>query len=423
MSLPPPSTRRELALLFRRAGFGARAADLDAAEKVGYEATVDRLLAGLTGPDAGGDAVARPAFSGVREGPARSQDEAALIQWWLSRMVATSTPLREKLTLFWHGHFATSIQKVRRPALMLAQNQLFRQLGSAGFEPLAQAAAKDPAMLIWLDANDNDKSDPNENFARELLELFTLGIGHYTEADVKEAARAFTGWRVVGGSGFAFVPKRHDDGIKTVLGQTGPLRGEDVIHIAVSEPDSARFVASRIWSHFARPATLDDPVVAELASVYTGAGRAIAPLLRAVFLHPEFRSDATRTGLVKTPIEYVVGALRALQVPVEPGYRGTLVDMAQLPFSPPTVGGWPQNGYWLTTASALARLQFAEDVVKRADLASVTSAPRASRLAAVARLLSIDQWSGPTGTALTAIADDPRALVALALTSPEYVLA
>ncbi|MDQ1397955.1 MAG: hypothetical protein QOG64_3214 [Acidimicrobiaceae bacterium] len=420
--------RRDLALLFRRAGFGAGAAELDAAEKVGYEATVERLLTGLRTPP-GGDKLALPKLTGAQEGAGRAQDEAALIFWWMSRMVTTATPLRERLVLFWHGHFATSIQKVRLATLMLAQNQLFRQVGAGGFERLVQAVAKDPAMMIWLDSGKNDKTDPNENFARELLELFTLGIGHYSEADVKEAARAFTGWRFDRASGldrspgFVLKADRHDDGVKTVLGHTGQLGGEDVIHLVVQEADSARFVASRIWSHFARPAAPDDPVVADLAAAYTAGGRTITPLLRAVFLHPEFRSDATRNGLVKTPIAYVVGVLRALGVDVDGHIGQVLSDLAQLPFSPPSVAGWPQNGYWLTAASALTRLAFAEEIVKRANLESIGSVPPAGRLDAVARMLSIDEWSQPTAAALGPLADDHRTLVALALTTPEYVLA
>jgi uncharacterized protein (DUF1800 family) len=438
------NVRGDIALLHRRAGFGASPDELDRLAAGGYDAAVERVLSQLTATDAAADAVPLPAFtdfdqpdptpdSAAKRQAQQARDQqrrregAALVEWWLGRMLTTTTPLREKLTLFWHGHFATSIQKVKYPQLMHAQNELLRTSGAGGFEALAQAVAKDPAMLLWLDAATNSKAHPNENFARELMELFTLGIGNYSERDVTEAARCFTGWRLDRKDWtFAFAPKDHDDGPKTVLGQTGAFGGEDVVHLATRSGASARFIASKVWSHFARPGGPDDPVVAQLAAGYAK-DLDVTALLRAVFLHPEFRSDATRAGLVKTPIEYVVGAVRALQLKptqqIVQGMAAVLKSLGQVPFDPPSVGGWPQNGYWLTTASSLSRLGFAELIVRNADLSSVSRVTGTARVAAVARLLSLDAFTPATEGAFELVLDDPRSLVAVALVSPEYVLA
>jgi uncharacterized protein (DUF1800 family) len=416
-------------LLYRRAGFGATAPQVAAGVSAGFEATVDRLV-DFGAADPGASAIADPHLM-APEYPGKGADQAArkafrqeqakegtaLGTWWLQRMAASTNPVAEKMALFWHGHFATSIQKVQAAALMYRQNQIFRMLGHGDFGALISAVAKDPAMLVWLDAGQDRKAHPNENFARELMELFTLGIGKYSEADVKEAARAFTGWtydrkRVA----FAFSPGQHDEGDKSVLGRTGPFDGDDVIAVLTGEPACARFIAARMFSHFARPISADDPIAADLARGFA-ADLDCGRLLRSVFLHPEFRTEATRTGLVKTPIEYVVGAARVLRLPVDARLGATLRGLGQVPFDPPSVGGWPQNGYWLSTASSLVRLQFAEAAVRTTKVTLPTTP------AAAAGLLCVDGWSTGTAAALDKVAGNPPALTALALTSPEYVLA
>jgi len=441
-SMAVDDPRSRIAHLFRRAGFGARPDELDAAVAAGYEATVDRLVA-TAGADSGAAGLAAPTFTPFTPATDPADDEARrraqqanqranrderrrLNAWWIDRMVLTSTPLRERLTLFWHDHFATSVEKVKEPELMYRQNEIFRTLGAGRFETLAQAVAKDPAMLVWLDANENRKGSPNENFARELLELFLLGIGNYSEADVQEAARAFTGWQYRRQTGqFTLAAAQHDAGHKTIFGKTGDFGGEDVIRMAVAQPSSAAFVTARLWSGFARPVPPNHPVVAELAPSFARDGD-ITKLLRAMFLHPEFSSPETRTGLVKQPIEYVVGTLRALGLraaALGSGLSQTLESLGQQPFAPPSVGGWPPNGYWLTTSFALARLKFASTVAQKAKVDSVTSVAPADRPAAVARLLSVDAWGPATTTALAEVATDPKALLTLALVAPEYVLA
>jgi uncharacterized protein (DUF1800 family) len=440
--VPGDEARSRIAHLYRRAGFGARPEELDAAVAAGYEATVDRLV-DLSAADTGAAAVTPPAFSppAVVAAPgdeaarraAQQADQRAnreegrrLTQWWIDRMVLSTTPLRERLTLFWHDHFATSVRKVKQPELMYRQNEIFRAQGAGSFEALAQAVAKDPAMLVWLDANENRKGKPNENFARELFELFLLGIGNYTEADVQEGARAFTGWQYRRQTGaFNLAANQHDAGTKTVFGQTGAFGGEDVIRMAVAQPASAPYVVSKLWSGFARPVGANDPVVRQLAPGFAK-DQDVGKLMRAIFLHPEFVAPAARTGLVKTPIEYVAGALRALGLraaALPNNLPQTMEGLGQQPFAPPSVGGWPPNGYWLTTSFALSRLRIASTIAGKAKLDAISAVPAGDRPAAVARLLAVDGWGPSTSAGLAQVAGDPKALLTVALVAPEYVLA
>jgi uncharacterized protein (DUF1800 family) len=289
-------------------------------------------------------------------------------------------------------------------------------MGAGDFEALAQAVAKDPAMMIWLDTRLDKASHPNENFARELMELFTLGIGNYSENDVREAARAFTGWAInPATASWVLQVRQHDAGQKTILGQTGNLGGEDVVHIVANHPAGEAFIVSGVWSHFAYPVAPTDQVVSDLIPVYR-AGHDIRSLMRSVFMHPQFVSAQARTGLVKQPVEWMIGMLRALGLPA--GARtviGALNQLGQVPLRPPNVGGWPQNTYWLTTASSLARLRIASAAVKLAH--SSAASPDAA-----ARLLSTD-WSDQTAQVLGQSAGNPQQLVTLALVAPEYVLA
>ena len=425
--------RADIAHLFRRAGFGARPAQLDALAPGGYQGAVEYLLDQTT-PDPGTAGLPAPAVSSTvawsTDPTTRSlqqgqlaKEQTALRQWWMSRMAAAERPLAEKMALYWHGHFATSIDKVTYPGLMLTQNQIFRTQGLGSFGDLTLAAAKDPAMLVWLDTQYDRKAHPNENFSRELMELFTLGIGNYTETDVREAARAFTGWSYdTKNVAYQFLPTQHDNGSKTVLGTTGSLAGEDVIKLVTTSPVGVRFVAARVWSHFAYPTTPADSVVDDLVEAY-GANLDLSALMRAVFLHPAFRSDQARTGLIKQPIEYVAGVMRALNLAADmPFVDPALANLGQLPFRPPNVGGWPQNGYWLSTSASRWRLSFARSAAAKTDLRPVIDTAPALRYQAVSRMLSVD-FSPATTAALQAVATDPVQMMTLALVSPEYVAA
>jgi uncharacterized protein (DUF1800 family) len=448
-------TRSNIAHLFRRAGFGGRPDEIDRAVKAGYRSTVESLLAGLTASDPGGDAVVLPDLTSPEAGSAgpaaaakraaQNQQYLALQRWWLDRMIATTTPLREKLTLIWHGHFTSAFLKVRVAELLYRQNQLLRTQGGGSFEALTQAVAKDPAMMLWLDTETNIAGHPNENFARELLELFTLGIGNYSERDVSEAARAFTGWSLSAG-GFALRPRRHDAGAKTFLGQTGNWDGTDIIRIVTHTPTSAQFVVAKLWSHLAYPVTAGDAIVAPLAAAFAR-DLNITSLLRAILLHPAFTSATAKQGLVKQPVEWAVGLARAFGLtadltaaapagtsgatpPASPTGRGSggstlstiLTLLAQEPFNPTNVAGWPQNTYWLNTATALARLQAGTFLGTHSDVAWLSALPVNQRAAALATRLSIDGWGQTSAAALNHVASSPKALVALAVTAPEYVL-
>ncbi|MBV9661844.1 MAG: DUF1800 domain-containing protein [Acidimicrobiales bacterium] len=430
--------RSDLALLYRRAGFGLRAAELDQLEAGGYEAAVEQLVGGLgSAADPAGDHVPLPAFppytaptdaaARMQAQRAEAEELAALQTWWMDRMIATSTPLRERLTLFWHGHFATGAAKVRDVRLMYLQNQLFRTSGASGFEVLVQGVAKDGAMMVWLDTITDKAQHPNENFARELMELFTLGIGNYTQADVTAAARAFTGWTYNRLQyEYLFRAAQHDYGTKTYLGQSGDWNGEDVVHIAVTRPESARFIVAKLWSHFAYPILWSNRIVDDLLPAY-GAGLDIAAVLRALFLHPAFRSGTTRTGLVKQPVEYLAGAARALGLTATVTSGRALPQLAtalgQTLFNPPNVGGWGQNDYWLDSATAQLRAEIALLLAGHADLGPVESVSPSGRIGAVAQLLGLDGFGPTTTAALHQVEAEPAQLTALALASPEFVLA
>lgn len=418
--------RSRLAHLYRRAGFGATAAQLDAAEAQGYEATVEELL---TAPDPAADAIAPPSLippntTGVNPEIAQLET-AALVTWWIERMTASQVPLREKLPFFWHGLLTSSVQKVGWPSLMYNQHQLFRAFGWGSFEDLLQAVTIDPAMLIWLDGLNSHEISPNENYGREVMELFSLGRGNYTEDDVKAAARAFTGYRVDTSNplspSIVFDPSRWDSGSKTFLGQSGNWNTQDAISIITAHPACAPYIASRVWSFFAWPVTPDHPLAIELGASFAD-DLDITGLLRATFLHPEFDSPNARQGLVMSPVEWVVRSLRALNLPADMLTAQSLVGLQQVPFNPPHVAGWAPNGYWINTASELERLKLAQQAVVLGDTSSVGWASPAERPAAAAELLGVDAWSPRTEAALANASDSSMAVVALALGSPEYLL-
>jgi uncharacterized protein (DUF1800 family) len=357
---------------------------------------------------------------------ARSYEFGNLTNWWVELMSSTATPLREKLVLLLHDQFPTAYSKVDYPSLLFAQNQLFRQLGPGSFNTLTTAVSKDPAMLIWLDTGTDLALHPNENFARELMERFTMGVGNYTQADVTAAARAFTGWTINYSTGlFEFNTAVHDFGIKTVLGHTGAFTGEDVIDIVTHTEASARWVISRIWSWLAYPASPHDPVVDDLMPAY-GRGLHMTGLLRAILNHPQFIAPQSLNGLIKQPAEYVVGALRAFGLgptSFAPGYiMNTLTNMGQQLFNPPTVGGWGYNQFWLSTSNSLVQLNFATTVAKTAHLTRLEDEPVAGRIDTLADMLGLDSFSDGTYQALQRLRGDPPSLVSLALVSPDYTV-
>lgn len=278
--------------------------------------------------------------------------------WWMQEMLTTSTPLTERMTLFWHGHFTSALKGVGALQLLYRQNLLLRRYALGNYRDLLHAIARDPAMLRYLNNQQNKKGAPNENFARELLELFTLGEGHYTETDVKQAARAFTGWRTrPPDQGFVVVAGQHDAGIKTFLGRTGPFDGDDVIDLILQQPRAAEFIVEQLWREFVSPQP-DPAAVQRLAKGFRRDWE-IAPLIKALLREPAFVLPANDGLLVKSPVEFVVGTLRAVDVRLSPlGAALAAGSMGQELFNPPNVKGWPGGEAWITSQWLLARRQF-----------------------------------------------------------------
>jgi hypothetical protein len=371
-----PWSLKWAAHLFRRAAFGVPAYEpklsgwegLQRAVREGPAATLKRLEDGGPGLEEF-DALlndlaphmgrGRNRFSENREGP-----EQEIRGWWLYAMMFSPHPLRERMTLFWHNHFATSIAKVGRPELMLKQNQTLRAHALGKFQPLLLAVSRDPAMQVWLDSNSNVKGYANENYARELMELFSLGTGNYTEKDVKEAARAFTGWHT-DGEAFAFNASQHDGGPKTFLGKTGAWDGGDVIRIVLEQPAAARFLVRKLYRHLISeseppPAALLEPLAEQLRR----ADYDIRTVVRTILRSRLFFSEHAYRRRIKSPVEYIVGLIRGLDdQPQMPQLAAAMKGLGQDLFAPPNVKGWDGGKAWLNTATLLARHNLAWTLV------------------------------------------------------------
>ena len=288
--------------------------------------------------------------------------------WWVQEMLATPSPLTERMTLFWHNHFVSSQQKVRIARLMYGQNAMLRANALGNFGVLLHAAAKDPAMLVYLDSAQNRKGQPNENFAREVMELFTLGEGRYTEQDIKDAARAFTGWSLNRETGeYLFRPGIHDFGDKTVLGKSGNFDGDAVLDILLAQPATADFVTTKLWREFVSPDP-DPREIRRIAQAFRNSGYDIKVALRELLLADAFWAHGNRGSLVKGPVEFVVGTLRQLEIQPPSGlpFAVLAAGMGQNLFAPPNVKGWPGGNAWIDANTLLARKQFV-DRLARAD--------------------------------------------------------
>jgi hypothetical protein len=352
---------RRVAHLHRRAGFAATWDELRRDLKDGPGPSIDRLLSGKS--RAGGVPGEFAHIAGLLgEQADESRDPAALKAWWVYRMYAGPDPLGERLTLLWHNHFATSLDKVKDPAAMRRQNELFRKHGRGPFGKLLEAVVHDPALLVWLDAPANRKGRPNENLARELMELFTLGLGNYSEKDIKEAARALTGWRVKAGA-FREWPPDHDDGDKTVLGRKGRWKGDDLVRIVLEHPATSRRLTWRVceWlmGEKAVAAAALDALAAGLRKRDLDVGWAVETVLRS----RAFNARANLGSRVLGPVEFLVGVPRALGCFDPPPSSLLLAEwsarLGQDLFYPPNVGGWPGGRSWLTAQAIIGRANFA----------------------------------------------------------------
>jgi uncharacterized protein (DUF1800 family) len=289
--------------------------------------------------------------------------------WWFRRMLKTKAPLREKMTLFWHDHFATSIQKVKQPVLMVNQNELFREQAFGSFQQLTQSILKDPAMLLYLDTESSKKGHPNENFAREVMELFTLGEGNYTEDDIREAARAFTGYQLNRVNGKVTHNRRQwDETPKTIFGKTGPFTGADVINLIFGKPETARFMARKLWEFF----VYDNPsesAISVLSESFRKSGYQIAPLLRGIFLSQEFYAEASIRSQIKSPVQFLIALLKQLEIAEPPaGFPITAeLQLGQVLFMPPNVAGWDWGQAWINTNTLFTRYNLAGFLTKGAE--------------------------------------------------------
>ena len=407
---------RLAAHLLRRAGFGGTPAEISRAAAKSMNGSVDALLVFPSGdivPPAvvddertfGAFAAARRARRGMSmpdatmvaadgtTGAQRPAADASLLElrkqramarraqfvadatWWLDRMVTTPSPLQEKMTFFLHGHFATAAnQKGIYGSDITDQNALLRRFALGNFKSLTHEITRDRAMLKWLDNARSDKTHPNENYARELMELFTLGIGNYTEADVRESARAFTGYTFVRRTGqFVFDANKHDDGSKTFLGRTGNFNGDDVIEIIFKQPAAPKFLARKLLEFL----VYSDPepaLVDAFANSIAAHGFELEPAIAQLLRSNVFYSERAYRALVKSPVEFVVGSLRLFgATTVTPQTIGVLGRMGQVPFRPPSVKGWDGGSAWLNTQTVLARENFASSLMSASAAASMSA--------------------------------------------------
>jgi uncharacterized protein (DUF1800 family) len=439
------NVRSQVAHLLRRAGFGATEAELDSYAQLGFAGAVDRLLNPEQVDDSAADQLLQPLTAKLGD---RKQIEASKF-WWVNRMLYTQRPLQEKMTLFWHNHFATANSKVANSVLMLQQIQLFREQGMGNFETLLQKVTRDPAMLIWLDNRLNRKAAPNENYAREVQELFTVGIGNYTEQDIHEAARAFTGHSLDRSLNYVFNANQHDNGTKTFQGQTGNFDADDILAILVRNPATARFITTKLFSWFVYD-TPDPATIDRLSNTFMTSGFDVREVLRDIFTGPEFLSPQAFHGIIKQPAEFVIGSLKSLNVQnVGPDVTQVLRRMGQDLLNPPDVSGWKGGAAWINSSTLFERFNWADRLSMGRDASKPYFADIASQLqahnigssdalvdfyaglfvdgdlTAEARQSLIDYLNNPAPFAANdsgAIDLKARGLVHLALATPTYQL-
>lgn len=421
----------EAAHLLNRAGFGGSPADIKALHTLGREAAVDSLLnpaeplEAFPLPEWSTDekvvadmSARRQQFRAMRKSSVDLTPEQAEMAkreaikqyqqesrrqalegqgWWFRRMLTTQAPLREKMTLFWHDHFATSIQKVKQPALMVRQNELFRRNAFGSSKDLTQAVLLDPAMLLYLDTQSSKKGMPNENFAREVMELFTLGEGNYSEQDIRDAARAFTGYSLNPATAKVVHNKRQwDPADKTVFGKTGPFTGKEVVNLIFEQKEAARFMANKLWEFFVYEKPTDAALDA-LADSFRKVDFQVRPLLREIFLSKEFNSEAAIRSQIKSPVQYLVELLKQLEVTTPPtGFPITAQQqLGQVLFMPPNVAGWDWGQGWINTNTLLTRYNLAGFLTKGAGESESTMDGEKMKGMAPAPKRMGRGWSGP----------------------------
>jgi len=409
--------------LLRRGSFGASPDELAYFENLGVDEATNQLI-NYQNIDAS-NLPDQPSITMEFTRKPPTGEVVNLVWWWVNRMVNTPRPLEEKMALFWHNHFATAIYKVRSPFLMFKQNQLLRSQAMGNFRDLLMGMTEDPAMLIWLDGAQNNKTAPNENYGREVMEVFTIGVGNYTEDDVKAAARAFTGYQIDRSGNSFFNPNRHDDGTKTFLGQTGNFGPEDIVNILASHPATAKSISRKLFTYFAYDSPSDD-TINRIANVYTATDGDIKAVVKAILNSDEFWSAQAYLALVKSPVDYLTTALRSLGATVSPRLAvATLNNMGQLPFDPPSVFGWPEGIGWINTSTMLERYNFPL-LIRNPDNATVAfedSVDTASRTLFPEGLpQDVMQIIQQSTDSLTDTAEQVRNVIRLTMSTPYYNL-
>jgi len=426
--------RLETSRLLQRFGFGPRPGEYAQALKDGIEATRLKVLT-VPANDAGAAKVAVPKITDLGQRPAANSKEVVpfaiemryqiqqMELWWLDRMASSDHGLTERMTWFWHGHWATSVDKLNYAMPMFRQINTLRANCLGNFKTMSRAMINDGALQFWLDGQDSTLVAPNENLGRELMELFVLGVDRYTEDDVKAAARALTGYQVKRSSGeVTFNAKRHDAKAVTILGTTQAFTGETLSDFLVAREDNATFIAERLWHRFIS-STEDMP--ANFAAKSAFAGRDISAAVKAMVNDPAMGN--TKNDLVKAPVEWFIAACRALeltpsQLKTPAQLLNYLDKLGQVPFNPPNVGGWPAAEAWLSSATAQYRIAFAAWLIKQSDLRALKEIPVGTRVIKSADWLGVAEWSPRTQSTLRASLSDPAQFALLALCSPEFIV-
>jgi len=426
--------RLETSRLFQRFGFGPRPGEYAAALKSGVAATRTKLLT-VPAVDAGAALVAAPNITDLGQRPAPNSKEIVPFAiemrfqvqqmriWWLDRMAMSDHGLTERMTWFWHGHWATSVEKLNYAMPMYVQNNTLRANCLGNFKTMSRAMINDGALQFWLDGQDSTLTAPNENLGRELMELFVLGVDRYTEDDVKAAARALTGYQVVRSSGaVTFNAKRHDPKLITILGTTQAFTGDTLSDFLTARDDNATFIAERLWYRFIS-STESMPATFSAKSAF--ATRDISAAVTAMANDNAMRDE--KNDLVKAPVEWFIAACRALeltpsQLKTPAQLLNYLDKLGQVPFSPPNVGGWPAAEAWLSSATAQYRIAFAGWLIKQSSLRALTDIPVESRVLKSADWLGVAEWSPRTQSTLRNSLSDPAQFALLALCSPEFIV-
>ena len=426
--------RLETSRLLQRFGFGPRPGEYAQALKSGVAATRTKILT-VPAVDAGAAQVVEPDITDLGKRPAANSKEIVpfsialryqtqqMTLWWLDRMALSDHGLTERMTWFWHGHWATSIQKLNYAMPLYIQNKTLRANCLGNFKEMSRAMINDAALQFWLDGQESTAKSPNENLGRELMELFVLGVDRYTEDDVKAAARALTGYQVEKSSGVVtFNAKRHDANPITILGTTQPFAGESLSDFLVARQDNATFIAERLWYRFI---SSTETMPSTFAAKKAFAGRDISAAVKAMAADPAIKDS--KNDLVKAPVEWFIAACRALELtPSNLKTSGQLFNyldkLGQVPFNPPSVGGWPAGEAWLSSATAQYRIAFAAWLIKQSELRGLKEIPVSSRVLKSADWLGVAEWSPRTQLALRGSLADPAQFALLALCSPEFIV-